>query len=106
MVDENVHLRIVAFLRVEGHDVLSVSESFSNSSDDVVLKRACDEQRILITHDTDFGEMIFHRGLGHHGVILIRPGDEHFEKVRDRLALFLAEHSEGEIQRQVWSISL
>lgn len=106
MVDENVHLRIVAFLRVEGHDVLSVSESFPNVSDDEVLRRANEEDRILITHDTDFGEMIFHRGFGHKGVILIRPGNERFEKIRNGLMAFLEKKSEHDIRDKVWSIGL
>lgn len=106
LVDENIHTRIVAYLRTEGHDVLSVLETFPNANDAAVLSRARNERRVLITHDTDFGELVFRHGLDHQGIILVRPGDERFEIVRDRLATFLSGKTEEEIRSSVWSITL
>jgi predicted nuclease of predicted toxin-antitoxin system len=45
------------------------------SGDQVVLSRARAEDRILLTHDKDFGELAFRAGLpATCGVILIRLG--------------------------------
>jgi predicted nuclease of predicted toxin-antitoxin system len=34
-----------------------------------VLKRAATESRILVTIDTDFGELVFHKGYSHCGLV-------------------------------------
>ena len=40
--------------------------------DDVLLQIALEENRILITRDKDFGELVFRLNEAHAGVILIR----------------------------------
>ncbi len=45
-------------------------------SDDSVLNKAFSENRILITSDKDFGEMIFKNKNRHSGIILLRLVDE------------------------------
>ena len=40
--------------------------------DDIILKIARKEKRILITRDKDFGELVFRLNRAHAGVILIR----------------------------------
>lgn len=42
-----------------GHDVNSMVEVDPCASDDDVLSLANDESRVLITEDTDFGELVF-----------------------------------------------
>lgn len=54
---------MVERLREAGHDVTYVAESWSGLRDPEVLTLARDEQRILITLDRDFGELVFRRGL-------------------------------------------
>ena len=50
-------------LRTEGFDVLSISELSPGISDEVVLKLAKDQGRILLTFDRDYGELVFMRRL-------------------------------------------
>ena len=52
-----------------GHDVLSASEVDPHASDEALLALANDEQRVLITEDKDFGELVYLRGLRHSGVV-------------------------------------
>ena len=52
-----------------GHNILSVVELNPSATDDEVLAIALKEDRILITEDKDFGELIFVRGLAHGTVI-------------------------------------
>jgi predicted nuclease of predicted toxin-antitoxin system len=71
--DENVPYPLVRALRQDRHDVLSVFESMRSVSDVAVLEKAVDEQRVLLTFDRDFGEMIFSRGYqAPPGVIFVR----------------------------------
>lgn len=50
-------------LRQRGHEVAWVRTDAPGSSDQEVLERAQDEDRIIITFDQDFGELAFRRGL-------------------------------------------
>ncbi len=72
LADENIHADIVGWLRSQGHDVLYAAESLTQRPDDELLAIARDESRVLITADKDFGELVFHRKLVSHGVVLIR----------------------------------
>lgn len=51
LLDENVDVRVGAFLKQEGHDVSFVPKGIRNGE---VLALAAKDQRILVTHDTDF----------------------------------------------------
>jgi predicted nuclease of predicted toxin-antitoxin system len=48
-----------------GHDVRSVIEIDSRASDEALLNLALEEERVLVTEDKDFGELVFVRGLPH-----------------------------------------
>lgn len=72
IADENIPKSIVTFLRGSGHDVTSIYETNRGMKDDDILKRSFSELRVLITNDSDFGELIFYRKLPACGVILFR----------------------------------
>lgn len=74
--DENISLEVVQFLRAAGHNVVSVIEELPGASDLTVLQKAAHEYRILITSDTDFGELIYNQKLSHKGIILLRLENE------------------------------
>jgi predicted nuclease of predicted toxin-antitoxin system len=52
--------------------VIALAEISPRASDDTVLNLACDEGRILLTEDKDFGELVYAAGQKSCGVILIR----------------------------------
>jgi predicted nuclease of predicted toxin-antitoxin system len=73
LADENVPGPVVAGLRASGHDVFYAKESMPAAADRVLLAVAQAEQRIVVTVDTDFGELAFRFGLPvQSGVVLIR----------------------------------
>jgi predicted nuclease of predicted toxin-antitoxin system len=76
IVDENLGLRVAKWLKELQHDVISIYEEFRGLDDDEILRKSADENRILITNDKDFGEMIFREGKLHSGVIFLRLEDE------------------------------
>jgi predicted nuclease of predicted toxin-antitoxin system len=54
-------------------DVFSIAEECPGISDEEVAALCADQQRILLTFDKDFGELIFRRGLpAGSGVVLFR----------------------------------
>ena len=41
-----------------------------------IIQRAIAEERIIVTNDEDFGELVFHQNLKPRGVLLLRLEDE------------------------------
>lgn len=72
VADEGIDIQIVNSLRANGHDILYIAEFASGSLDDVILKLANEEDRILMTRDKDFGELVFRDKMIHSGIILNR----------------------------------
>ena len=58
LADENVHPDVIAFLRKIGLNVDSVSEQGKFGLPDTeVLQQATKSNRVVLTHDSDFGGM-------------------------------------------------
>jgi predicted nuclease of predicted toxin-antitoxin system len=76
VVDESTGQSVVHELRRLGHDVISVHEIFPGLDDPPILDIAVNEDRIVITNDKDFGELVYRSGLPHAGVVLFRLQDE------------------------------
>jgi predicted nuclease of predicted toxin-antitoxin system len=72
LADESCDFSVVRALRAAGHDVLAVADSWGGASDSEVIERARADQRILLTEDKDFGQLVFAALAGSAGVILIR----------------------------------
>jgi predicted nuclease of predicted toxin-antitoxin system len=73
LAHENVSGTVIRELRKRGHDLVSVKESMRSEKDPVILARAQEEKRLVVTHNKEFGELAFRFGLAaDSGVILIR----------------------------------
>ena len=73
LLNENIDPKLAHGLRAKGCDATSIRELFPGAADEAVLQMAVAEERILVTHDKDFGELAFHRGLpAQCGVVLFR----------------------------------
>lgn len=73
LADENVPGPAVAALRAAGHNVLWIKEVMPGAEDRVVLDLAQRERRVVVTADTDFGELAFRSGLpAQCGIVLLR----------------------------------
>lgn len=94
LVDENVGPSVADWLTEQGHDVSSVYEVYRGERDTFVLDKAQFEERILITNDKDFGEMIFRHKLPHSGVILLRLANEQPMKTIAALRDLLEQYSD------------
>jgi len=74
LVDECTGKKLAKLLEKESHDVLFVGDVMPSASDDEVIRRAEKDNRILITDDRDFVELVFRLGKPTKGVILLRTG--------------------------------
>jgi predicted nuclease of predicted toxin-antitoxin system len=91
LADENVARDVVAWLRADGHDVVYAAEDRSGAPDTYWATRSEQEQRVILTSDKDFGELVFRDRLVSHGIVLLRLDELTVAEVLARL-------------RQVWSI--
>ncbi|MCC6908020.1 MAG: DUF5615 family PIN-like protein [Phycisphaerales bacterium] len=66
----------MAFLRDGGFDVLTVfdDESLRSAGDDIILQRAFEENRVVLTHDADFGTIAVAGFRPVVGIVFLRPG--------------------------------
>ena len=63
LADENIPRAAVDMLRRAGHDVAWVSEEAPGSDDSDVLKKATEQDRVVVTFDKDFGDLAYVMGL-------------------------------------------
>ena len=82
IADENLGIRVPEFLKNSGFDIVSVKEILRGKPDQDILSFANEQNRILITLDKDFGELVFKEKLIHSGVVLLRLKDESVENKR------------------------
>src|SRR4029077_5599240 len=73
LVDSAVSPLLTVALRDAGHDAVhTLDYGLASSTDETVLLRAMTEGRIVITSDTDFGELLAQSGASQPSVILFR----------------------------------
>lgn len=102
LVDACVGPQATRRLREIGADVMSVREIQHDMKDTMVLDLACDQQRILITTDKDFGDIVFLHGRTHAGVLLLRMTNSSGRERADAVAR-IAE-SQGEELRGAFCV--
>jgi predicted nuclease of predicted toxin-antitoxin system len=59
LANENFPIPSIRLLRQANYDVASISEDSPGIEDTEVLTRAANEQRIILTFDSDYGELIY-----------------------------------------------
>ena len=52
-----------------GHDVLSATEVDPSATDAALLELAIEQERVIITEDKDFGELVFLHELAHPSIV-------------------------------------
>jgi len=73
LVDECCHRRVANALRIAGHDVRYAAETDIRAPDTSLALIATEERRVIITADSDFGELARRFTTDMPGVILIAP---------------------------------
>lgn len=59
LLDKNLSFRLVAVLKAGGHDVVHVDDlDLGQAADDVILDRARELDRVVVSSDTDFGALL------------------------------------------------
>lgn len=77
LANENVPTASVTLLKSNGFDITAIGLEYAGISDEEVMHIAIQEDRTIITYDSDYGELIFKKGYKPPaGVIFIRNQPE------------------------------
>lgn len=73
LTDENIAKSLVRALRKKGYNVKDIKEEkLFGISDTEVINKAKEDDRVILTHDKDFGNLLNYPLQSHRGVVLIR----------------------------------
>lgn len=76
LLDNNLSHRVAEDLREAGHDAVHVRErGLGNADDTTILELAVNENRVLVTEDTDFGILLARYRAVTPSVVLFRSSD-------------------------------
>jgi predicted nuclease of predicted toxin-antitoxin system len=92
VADEHIDSVIVRRLRDDGHDVVWIAELSPGVDDERVLAIAEQQQRILLTADTDFGDFVFRQRRATAGIVLLRLAGFTPERKAAAMAEVIASH--------------
>lgn len=95
LADMGISLRTVSFLRDLGHDAVHLYEQgLGRLSDSRILQKARDEDRVLLTQDLDFGELMAASGANLPSVVVFRLRDMRPDGVNAHLREVVTEYHE------------
>ena len=94
LVDVGVGTGVEELLRVHGYDTKTIRSIDPTMDDLAIIRLAHAEGRMVVTMDKDFGELVYHSGTRHAGVLLLRLDDATGEEKRRVVEAILAAHAD------------
>jgi predicted nuclease of predicted toxin-antitoxin system len=88
LIDENVGIEVYLKLKQKGLDVVSAINSMKGASDEEIILKAINENRVIVTSDKEFGWLAFLYKPP--GVILLRLKNEKADN-KVRVVLYVIE---------------
>ena len=106
LADMGISRLVVEELRRNGHDAVHLAErGFQKMADSDILTKAREENRILLTHDLDFGELLAASGGALPSVVIFRLKDMRAANVSKHLSSIIKQQSESLRKGAVLSVT-
>ena len=103
LVDENIAQSVTKALQDMGYEILSVSQWKPSATDIEVLRKAKEEDWIIVTQDKDFAHLFFKEKIKP-GILLLRMGTLYPEKVKEKLCGVLEQLPEKKLEGRLVTI--
>ena len=73
LTDENISPKVIIYLRKIGVDILDVKEQeWFGKEDEILLNISYQENRFVLTHDSDFGTLAINQDQPCYGILYLR----------------------------------
>ena len=95
LVDVGVGKKVEEYLLGKGYDIKAVRSLDQRMLDQEIIRLAALEKRIVITMDKDFGELVYHSGMDHCGILLLRLEDATGSVKQQVIAKILAKYADN-----------
>lgn len=97
LVDANLPTNVSERLRAGGHDVLDVRRSVPPLRDEQIYAQARAEQRVILTRDLDFGNLLRYPPAGTAGIVVLRVSEMTAAEIVELVGEFVRAHHEREL---------
>jgi predicted nuclease of predicted toxin-antitoxin system len=94
LVDVGVSKKVEEYLKTQGYDTKNVRDVDTRMTDENIIRLAASEQRMVITMDKDFGELVYHSDIEHCGVLLLRMENATGSEKLDVVSYILSNYSD------------
>lgn len=99
LLDQDVYALTAKVLSELEHDVVTATDlGLSRASDEQILEAARTQERIFVTRDRDYGNLVFVKGI-EKGVIYLRGLPSDLESIHQVLKKVLGKYSENELAK-------
>ena len=95
LVDVGVGKKVAEYLLGKSYDTKAVRSLDHRMPDHKIIRLAALEKRIIITMDKDFGELVYHSGMDHCGILLLRLEDATGSEKQQVIAQILAKYADN-----------
>ncbi len=95
LVDVGVGKKVEEYLLEKKYDTKAVRLLDQGMPDQEIIRLAALEKRIVITMDKDFGELVYHSGMEHCGILLLRLEDATGSEKQQVIAKILAKYADN-----------
>lgn len=92
LVDVGVGRKVEKWLAENGYDIKCMRDINPKAPDSEILRFAVTEDRMIITMDKDFGELVYNSGRLHSGVLILRLENANGNQKIKVIKKILSEH--------------
>lgn len=104
-IDENIPTDLAELMASHGYDVKTVYDQQLQGVEDLILMGRCDEEnRILITLDTDFSDITLYPPEKHAGVLVLRLGNQSKKNILDVFRRIIPALEREPIKHHLWIV--
>lgn len=97
LTDVGVGRVVENWLHIQVHDCKAIRDLDPRMTDKEIIQLAVAEQRIVVTMDKDFGELVYHSGMSHYGILLLRLDDANGAE-KAQIVVHILEHYASQLE--------